>query len=400
MNNATANQKSVRNPAGQPASAQPQPLRDSLAEANLIVIKIGSSSLTTKNGAVDVGRIVQIVDLVAGQRRAGKQVVLVSSGSIAAGYAPLGLGARPSDLASLQAAAAVGQGRLIQCYNEAFFMHSLVGAQVLLTVDDVTRQSTYTQAFQTIDRLLQLGAVPIINENDTVATKEIRFGDNDRLAALVAGLIKADALVVLTDVDSLYTAHPSEPGAKRIAYVDDLDTLEADVHRQGSKVGTGGMVTKLDAAKICVESGIPVLLTKLDYAGLGLAGEDVGTFFAAGPKRPPRRLLWLEVASQVTGKIVVDAGAVAAITNQRASLLAVGVREIFGDFESGDPVEIAGPDGEVFARGLSNYSATDLLRIMGKNSQQISEILGHEHEREVVHANVLVLVRHPVLKGH
>lgn len=374
--------------------------RDAVVNAKRLVIKIGSSSLTTGNGGVDVQRVISIAELIAAEMKTGRQIVLVSSGSIAAGLAPLGMKERPKDLASLQAAASVGQGQLIQVYNEIFFEHSIPVGQVLLTVDDVTRQSTYQHAFRTIQRLLDLGAVPIVNENDTVATKEIKFGDNDRLAALVAGLSRADALLMLTDVDALYTRHPSEPGAKRLAQVDDIDALDIDIHRRGSRVGTGGMETKLDAARICTQSGIPILLTKADWAGRALAGDDVGTVFSAKNKRPPRRLLWLEVASQVAGSIQIDQGAVQAISNKRASLLAVGITGIEGEFEAGDPVEILDPQGKAFARGLSNFSSNELEFMMGKTTPQLAETLGHEFEREVIHADVLVPVRNEALKGH
>ncbi|MFY9263390.1 MAG: glutamate 5-kinase [Actinomycetaceae bacterium] len=374
--------------------------RDAVLNARRLVIKIGSSSLTTPDGGVDTKRILFMSDLIAWLVGRGKQVVLVSSGSVAAGLAPLGFKERPTDLASLQAAASVGQGKLIEAYNDAFYRHALPVGQVLLTVDDVTRQSSYRNAFRTIQRLLDLGAVPIINENDTVASNEVRFGDNDRLAALVAGMIGADAMIMLTDVDALYTKHPDEEGAERIFRVDDIDALEVDIHRMGSNIGTGGMETKMDAARICTQSGIPVFLTKTSLAERALRGEKLGTVFTAQKKRTPRRLLWLEIASQVAGSIQIDDGALRAISENRASLLAVGITAVHGDFEAGQPVEIIDSAGTAVARGLPNYSSADLSLMMGQTTYQLGETLGQEYERAVVHADVLVPVRIAALKGY
>ena len=225
-------------------------MRREIADADRIVVKVGSSSLTTPDGEFDIARVRQIATALSELHNSGRRVVLVTSGAIAAALAPLGLRRRPRDLETQQAAAAVGQGLLIRHYTEAFAEHGVLVAQLLLTVEDVLRPTTYRNALDTMSRLFRLGVVPIINENDTVATHEIRFGDNDRLAALVAHLVRADALLLFSDVEGLYTAHPSEPGSELIRHVPDIQALRVDTSRLGSRVGTGGMTTKLEAAQI------------------------------------------------------------------------------------------------------------------------------------------------------
>src|SRR6476469_3376305 len=252
-------------------------MRDDLAHARRVVIKVGSSSLTTADGGIDPQRIEQLVGVLARARLASREIVLVSSGAIAAGLSPLRLKFRPRDLATQQAAASVGQGLLMGRYTQLFDAYGLGVGQVLLTADDVTRHSHYRNAYRTFGRLLELGVVPIVNENDTVATHEIRFGDNDRLAALVAHLVHADALILLSDVDSLYTGHPKLPASRRITDVrSDADLDGVDVSRRGSAVGTGGMVTKIEAARIATSAGIPVVLTSADNVAGALGGGPAG----------------------------------------------------------------------------------------------------------------------------
>jgi glutamate 5-kinase len=261
-------------------------LRRAVGAGQRLVVKVGSSSLTSADGGhLDHGALSALVDVLATRRAQGRQVVLVSSGAIAAGIGPLGLSRRPTDLATQQAAASVGQGALVAAYQAAFSAHGLTVGQVLLTADDVTRRAHYTNARRTLERLLELGIVPIVNENDTVATQEIRFGDNDRLAALVADLVGADALVLLTDVDSLYDGPPSQGGSRRVPLVETVADLDAvRIGGTGSSVGSGGMVTKVEAAGIAGAAGIPTLLTRLDDVSGVLAGEDRGT----SSRRPPR----------------------------------------------------------------------------------------------------------------
>ncbi len=359
-----------------------------------LVVKVGSSSLTTPTGHIDPSRIVALVDAVAEARRGGHDVVLVSSGAIAAGLGPLALPERPRDLATQQAAASVGQGALLAQYSAAFAQHGLTVGQVLLTVDDVTRRAHYRNAQQTFVKLLELGIVPIVNENDTVATSEIRFGDNDRLAALVAHLVRADRLILLSDVDGLYTVHPSEPGSRLIETVSDESDLDGvDIARVGSAVGTGGMVTKVEAARIATAAGITVVLTSALNAAPALRGDAVGTRFASTGKRRSSRLLWLAHASQTKGCVVLDDGAVRALTQRGASLLAAGVTGVTGDFVAGDPVDIVGPDGAVVARGLVNFDSSEIPVLLGRSTADIVADLGPDYDREIVHRDDLTVLR-------
>lgn len=358
-----------------------------------VVVKIGSSSLTQGTAGLDRSRLDALVDALAAARSGGDEIVLVSSGSIAAGLPPLGLARRPRDLPTQQAAASVGQGLLVHAYTERFANHGIVASQVLLTVDDVTRRAHYRNAYSTLARLLELGVVPVVNENDTVATSEIRFGDNDRLAALVAHLVHADRLILLSDVDGLYTAHPDAPGARRIDEVKGTDDLaDIDVSRVGSAVGTGGMVTKLDAARVATEAGIPVVLTSADQVTAALAGETTGTLFHPTGKRRSTRLLWLEHASDTKGALVIDAGALGALTGRNASLLAAGITAVQGSFVAGDPVDVMNADGATVARGLVNYDSDELPGMLGRSTKDLAQALGADYEREVIHRDDLVLL--------
>lgn len=376
------------------ASAEASARRRAVTDAKRIVVKVGSSSLTTVDGGIDPQRLSALVDVLAGVRARGAEVVLVSSGAIAAGLAPLRLSKRPQALAAQQAAASVGQGLLVHRYTAELARHDLIAGQVLLTVDDVTRRSHYRNASQTFTMLLELGVLPIVNENDTVATSEIRFGDNDRLAALVAHLVHADLLVLLSDVEGLYDAPPSQPGARLIPEVASLAELAGvTVGKAGpAGVGTGGMATKLEAARIAVEAGIPVVLTAAPHAAAALAGEEVGTLFHATGKRRSTRLLWLKHATEPMGTITLDDGAVRAVREQGASLLAAGVTGAKGEFHAGDPVDLAGPDGVVVARGLVNFDAEELPQLLGRSTRWLEAELGSTYAREVVHRDDLVLL--------
>lgn len=368
-------------------------LRTDLAAASRIVVKIGSSSLTTAEGGLNLDQVSALVESLAKARAAGRQVVLVSSGAIAAGLAPLGFRRRPKDLASQQAAASVGQGLLVAHYARLFAAHDTRVGQVLLTVPDVTRRATYRNALSTMSRLLRLNAIPIVNENDTVATHEIRFGDNDRLAALVAHLVRAEALVMLSDVDGLYTGHPDDPGSEFIAEVTDLSHLQVDTSRPGKAgVGTGGMTTKLQAAEIATSAGIPVVLTRPGRVNDALAGEPVGTYFAPSGRRRSRKLLWLAHGADSRGQLFLDAGAVNAITQRNASLLAAGITRVSGGFVPGDPVDLITPDGRVLARGLVNYADEELHPMLGRTTPDLVDQFGEDFEREVVHRDQLIVL--------
>jgi len=366
--------------------------RELVAAARRIVVKVGSSSLTKDDGGLDPTRLDALVDELAAVRNRGAELVLVSSGAIAAGLAPLGLTRRPRDLATQQAAASVGQGLLVRRYTARFAHHGMTTGQVLLTVDDVTRRSHYRNAHSTFARLLEFGVVPVVNENDTVATSEIRFGDNDRLAALVAHLVHADLMVMLTDVEGLYDGPPSRPGARLIREVNHPSELEhVEIGGVGSRVGTGGMHTKLDAARIATGAGIPVVLTDAGHAGPALAGEEAGTFFCPTGRRRPTRLLWLAHATDPKGRLSLDAGAVQAVVQRRASLLPAGITAIAGTFAAGDPVALVDPDGRVIGRGLVNYDSAELPQLLGRDTRELAVELGPEYEREVVHRDDLVL---------
>ena len=366
--------------------------RAGVARAPRIVVKVGSSSLTAADGSLDLPALRHLVAVLAARRAAGQQVVLVSSGAIAAGISPLGLPGKPKDLATAQATASVGQGLLVARYTEAFARHGQTVGQVLLTAEDLIRRQNYANAQRALERLLALGVVPVVNENDTVATDEIRFGDNDRLAALVSHLVRADALVLLTDVDGLYDGPPSRPGTRIIRTVTTgADLAGVEVTGRGSDIGTGGMVTKLDAASIATGSGIPVVLTSAANVEPALAGEEVGTWFAATGRRKSARRLWLAHAAQVRGRLHLDAGAARAVTDGKRSLLAAGITGVDGDFEPGDAVELVGPDG-VVARGLVAYGSQELPAMLGKSSAQLREN-GDTLPRAVVHRDDLAQVR-------
>ncbi|GIM81583.1 glutamate 5-kinase [Salinispora arenicola] len=350
--------------------------------------------MTTATGGLDDGRVDALVDTLGGLAAQGREVVLVSSGAIAAGLAPLGLTRRPRDLATQQAAASVGQGLLIGRYAAAFARHHLTVGQVLLTVDDMTRRAHYRNAYRTLRKLLDLRAVPIVNENDTVATEEIRFGDNDRLAALVAALVDTDLLVLLSDVDALWTGDPTRPGSTPIAEVHDARDLSGvaigGAGRSG--VGTGGMVTKVEAARIATGFGIPVVLTSADLAAEALDGKPVGTLFHPSPRRPAARLFWLAHATTPRGRLHLDPGAVEAIVDRRKSLLAAGISAVQGAFTAGDPVDLVDTEGVPVARGLVNYDAVELPGLLGRSTSELATALGPAYEREVVHCDDLVLL--------
>ena len=361
-----------------------------LPEGARVVVKVGSSSLTRADGGLDLNRIDILAGLIAGMRSRGHDVVLVSSGAVASGLVPLGLSRRPDELSLLQAAASVGQGRLAARWETAMSAYGLVTAQVLLTAHDVAIRSHYRTVRATFDSLLSLGAVPIINENDAVATSEFSLGDNDRLAALVAHLVTADVLVLLTDVDGLWTARPGTPGATPIRHVRSSADLEGvSVSGRGSFVGTGGMTTKLQAATIACASGTTTLIARADDAAALLGQEqvpaDLGTWFEpTGPHRPSRRL-WMAHASQPEGRVLIDAGAARALTVGKKSLLLPGLTGLDGDFESGSVVDVVGPGG-VLARGICRYAAAELREVL---EAQAEGAPAPDHVAPVIHRDDL-----------
>ena len=359
--------------------------------ASRIVVKIGSSSLTREDGGLDLNRIDAVARLVSRWRGRDREVVIVSSGAVAAGLDPRGFSAKPKDLPSVQAAAAMGQGLLMARWTAAFQAHHLDAAQVLLTTDDVMRRDHYTNVRAALSRLLGLGVVPILNENDAVTTRELRFGDNDRLAALIAQMIKADALVLLTDVDGLYTAPPDHPGSQlieRVAGADDL--MSVLVTGAGSRVGTGGMATKVQAAMLATASGIGVQLASADDLQAVLEGTRVGTWFEPSAQRPASRRLWIAHVAPSRGEIIVDEGAARAITAGKKSLLVAGVHSVLGHFEAGDVVDVASPTG-LIARGVSGYDSDTLAEVAGAGMEQLAAA-GYEHPRPAIHRDDLAVL--------
>lgn len=364
-----------------------------ITAAKRLVIKVGSSSLTTVNGGISVQSLNRLVDACQQLKARGTEIVLVSSGAIAAGIAPLGMARRPHDLATQQAAAAVGQGQLMAHYSRAFAHHGAQVGLVLLTVEDLIRRATYVNALRALEKLLALGVVPIINENDAVATAEIRFGDNDRLAALTANLIHADGLILLSDVDALYDGPPDQGGSPiaRITGTEELNGVTLGP-RGRAGIGTGGMATKVEAAQIVTSHGIPARLTSAGNAPGLFAGEDKGTLFLPRGKRRGARTAWLAHLAATAGRISIDHGAARAVIQGRRSLLAAGVTEVTGAFDAGDVVEVASPDGAVHARGVSSFSAEEVRAMRGKKTAQLAEELGEEYQRPVIHTDDMARV--------
>jgi glutamate 5-kinase len=366
------------------------------ARPRLAVVKVGSSSLRGTDGRLDRTQITALAAQLASARSAGTQVVLVSSGAVAAGMGLLGLDRRPADLPTLQAAAAVGQGELIHAYQLELAQRGLTGAQILLSQDDFVRRGRYLNARTTLQRLLDLGVVPIVNENDAVTTDELAYGDNDRLAALVTSMLGAQLLVLLSDVEGLYDGDPRGGGGTLIRRVDDVAAIDpASVGGVGSYVGSGGMRTKVASARVAVASAAHAVVAdarREDVLAEVLGGGEVGTWFVAGDHRVEARRLWIGFALSVHGRVHVDAGAVEALRSRGVSLLSVGVTRADGAFAAGDAVEVVAPDGAVVAKGLVNYDAADLTRIAGRSTADAVASFGTGYAREVIHRDDLVLL--------
>ena len=365
-------------------------LRARIGAARRVVVKIGSSALTSLHGGIDRPRLDALADAAQDRMLAGSDVFLVSSGAIGAGMAPLGMTHRPATLAGKQAAASVGQLELARAWGDSFARHDRVVGQVLLTAADIGRRESAANAQRTLDRLRTLRAVPVINENDTVATNEIRFGDNDRLAALVAHLIGADALILLSDVGALYDRDPREPGARAVPVVRGPDDLDGVVAGSGGALGTGGMASKLAAARLASDAGIPVLLTAADLARQALSDDPgVGTVFAARPERMTARRFWVRHAADSHGAVTLDHGAVRAITENRRSLLLAGVTGVTGQFHFGDVIELQDTLGQVVARGIAQY---DSIEVRGALEDRGGGAATRAQGRPLIHADDLVPV--------
>ena len=368
------------------------PLRQEIAlAATTIVVKVGTRTLTLPDGSLDEARIEQLSTQLHLLMETGRRVVLVSSGAVASGMGRLGLTERPKDLAKLQAVAAVGQSYLVQTYDRVFRALGRQAAQVLLTADDLDERARYLNVRNTLLSLLEFGAVPIINENDTVSTEELQttFGDNDRLAAMVTNLIRAPLLVLLSDVQGLYDGDPRAEGSKLISTVMKIDEgIYSLVRDQKTGLSKGGMSSKLNAARAATLSGENVIITSgKDFSVLSriVAGESVGTLFLAQGQAITSWKRWIGFTAQPRGVLVLDDGARTAVEKGGKSLLAIGIVDVQGDFTKGDVVAVRDRGGVEFARGLSNYSAAEVLRIKGMKTEAIAAALGHFPYQEVVH---------------
>ncbi|KKW61941.1 gamma-glutamyl kinase [Mycolicibacterium elephantis] len=362
--------------------------REAIRTARSVVVKIGTTALTTPAGVFDPSRLATLADAIEARMKAGSDVVIVSSGAIAAGIEPLKLSKRPTDLATKQAAASVGQVALVNAWSTAFARYQRTVGQVLLTAHDISMRVQHTNAQRTLDRLRALHAVAIVNENDTVATNEIRFGDNDRLSALVAHLVGADALVLLSDIDGLYDADPRKGQARFIPEVSGPEDLDGVVAGRGSHLGTGGMASKLSSALLAADAGVPVLLAAAADAATALADASVGTVFAARPQRMSARKFWVRYAAEASGSLTLDDGAVRAVVRQRRSLLPAGITALSGRFYGGDVVELRAQDATMVARGVVAYDHTELETMLGRSTSDLPA----DMRRPAVHADDLVAV--------
>ena len=368
-----------------------------VANAQKIVVKVGTSTLTHKNGKLNLEQIEKLVRQLSDLRNQGKDVVLVSSGAIGAGMGKLNLEERPKTIPEKQAVAAVGQGILLHIYEKIFSEYGQATAQLLLTKADLEHRQRFLNGRNTLLTLLRLGVIPIVNENDTVAFEEIKFGDNDTLAALVGTLIDADLVILLTDIDGFYDGDPRKnKQAKRISVVEVIDEqIESLAGSVGSKFGSGGMATKITAASIAVNAGIPLMIAHgaEEHIIRRLTnGEDAGTLFLPIEIKPHLRKKWIAFGSHVDGCIVVDDGAREALIHKGKSLLPSGIVAVEGSFSAGDVVGIIDANGKEFARGITNYGTQELNRIKGQKSKDICPILGYKDFDEVIHRDNLSLI--------
>lgn len=372
--------------------------RASIVNAKTVVLKVGSSLLASVRGGLDTAFVARLVGQISTLREQGRTVVLVSSGAVAAGLSELGLSSRPRELPLIQAAAAVGQGALMQIYRELFRCYRIVVAQILLTRDGLHDRQRFLHARNTILALLARDVLPIINENDTVAVEELRLkmGDNDALAVSVAQLVEASALIILSDIPGLYDRPPSQSGAKLISHV---QGVTPEIMRMGggpeSGVGSGGMASKLNAARAANLANIPLLIADGKQENVLpsiFSGLEVGTIFTPPGRRESSYRQWIAYGRSPDGALVVDDGARRALVENGGSLLAIGVREVRGEFLEGDTVAVMGLNGQEFARGLVNFSAGDMRLVMGKHSVDFSVVLGHDCDETAIHRDNLVLV--------
>ena len=371
--------------------------RTQLQTARRIVVKVGTSTLTHPNGKLNFSRIEGLVRELADAVNAGKQILLVSSGAVGAGMDRLGWKEKPKTIPEKQAAAAVGQGILMHTYEKLFAEYGQVVAQVLLTREDSVNRRRYANSRNTLLTLLNIGVIPIINENDAVSIDELKIGDNDTLSANVAAIVDADVLIILSDVEGVYSANPqTDPQARLLPEIADVTPeVEAMCGGAGTMRGTGGMLTKMAAARMAMNSGIVMVIASGGRDGAVqsiLAGKPIGTLFPPRQNRLQFRKRWLAFGARIKGRLKVDKGCAQALLSNGSSLLAAGIKEAEGNFEQGSTVSILNPEGWEIARGLVNYSTDDVRKIMGAHTHEIAEILGHKPYDEVVHRDNLVLL--------
>jgi glutamate 5-kinase len=364
-----------------------------------IVVKVGSSTLTNENGKINFTQIDKLVRQLVDLKNQGREVILVSSGAIAAGIGELGFAKKPNSIPEQQACASVGQGLLIGIYNKFFREYGEKCAQILLTSSDLENRNRYLNAFNTLETLLDHGVIPVINENDTVVTNEIKFGDNDTLSARVSGLVEADLLINLSDVKGLYSSTPLDDDSKLIHLVKEIDQRIIDMAGgKGSFMGTGGMITKIEAAKIAVNSGVVMIIgsgkEKNSLLKLVEMAEskkyDMGTTFLAEKNSLSKRKQWLNFNLPPSGKLIVDKGAAEALISRGKSLLPGGIIEVKGDFKSGEPVAIISEDKKI-GKGIVNYSSLEIKKIKGLHSEEIEKTLGYFNKSEVIHRDNMVI---------
>ncbi len=367
------------------------------AEARLLVVKVGTRVLTTPSGQLDEARVATLAEDLHATRASGRKVVLVSSGAVGAGMGRLQIATRPTDVARLQAVAAVGQSYLVQAYDRALHRLGSLAAQVLLTAEDLNDRTRYLNVRNTLLRLLELGAIPVINENDTVSVEELAttFGDNDHLAAMVTNLLRAPLLILLSDVNGLYDGDPADPSSQVISTVTHLDDSVLALARDGAQeLSKGGMASKLAAARMATAAGENVIIANGHQANIVssiLHGDTVGTLITAQRSTVASRKRWIGFTARPKGNLRLDEGAVRAVREQGRSLLPIGLVQVTGEFEKGDVVSLRDAQGTEIARGLTNYAAQELARIVGLRTEQITGVLGHCPYHEVVHRDNLAL---------
>ena len=370
--------------------------RHHLRSAKRIVVKVGTSTLTHPSGGMNLHRIEHLVRELIDEANQGKDILLVSSGAIAAGMNALGLAERPASVPTRQALAAIGQGALLHIYEKFFHEYGRTMAQVLLTKENAARHHQYMNSRNALIALLGLNVIPVINENDAVAVDEIKIGDNDNLSAVVAALVDADALIILSDIDGVYTANPRTDTSARL--ISEIPEITPEIERiaggAGSAQGTGGMQTKIEAAKIAQNAGVTMVIARGDEDGIVrsiLHGEEIGTLFPAREAHLRTRKSWLAFGQRLMGEIFVDEGCILAM-RRGASLLAVGVTDVYGEFSAGDTIRVLSPGGQEIARGITAYDAADIARLMGHQTADFPTLVADAAHEEVIHRDNMVLM--------